>query len=99
MMQRDGTFRLEEASIADVHAAYRAGATSARAITQAFLDRIEAYDRRGPALWTLVVTNPDALSDADALDRHLAATGEFVGPHPEERRVGKEGVSTCRSRG
>src|SRR3546814_16451213 len=98
MMQRDGTFRLEEASIADVHAAYRAGATSARAITQAFLDRIEAYDRRGPALWTIVVTNPDALSDPDALGRPLAAPGQFVGP-PPAIPVLETGRGSCRDRG
>ena len=49
-------------------------------MTQAFLDRIAAYDRRGPALWAIVVTNPDALADAEALDRAFAETGQFVGP-------------------
>ena len=43
-------FRVEEASIADIHDAYKAGMTNASTVTQAFLDRIEAYDRRGPAL-------------------------------------------------
>ncbi len=73
-------FRVEEASIADIHAAYRAGVTNAGAVTQAFLDRIEAYDRRGPALWSIIVTNPHAPSEAEALDRHFAATGDFAGP-------------------
>ena len=58
-------FDVVEKSIADIHAAYLAGTTTARAVTQAFLDRIEAYDRRGPQLWALVVTNPDALTDAE----------------------------------
>jgi Asp-tRNA(Asn)/Glu-tRNA(Gln) amidotransferase A subunit family amidase len=79
-MNGTASFRVEEASIAAIHAAYRAGQTNARTVTQAFLDRIEAYDRRGPALWAIVATNPDALSDADALDRHYATTGDFVGP-------------------
>ncbi len=73
-------FRVEEASIADVHDAYKAGMTNACIVTQAFFDRIEAYDRQGPALWTIVVTNPNALSHADTLDRHFATTGQFVGP-------------------
>ncbi len=79
-MTGSASFRVEEASIADIHAAYKAGVKNARAVTQAFLDRIEAYDRRGPALWTIVVINPNALSDADGLDSHFATTGEFVGP-------------------
>ncbi len=74
------SFRVEEASIAEIHAAYRQGAASARAVTQAFLDRIEAYDRRGPALWSIIATNPDALADAASLDRRFAQTGAFVGP-------------------
>ena len=79
-MTGSAIFRIEEASIADIHVAYKAGMTNACTVTQAFLDRIEAYDRRGPALWTIIVTNPNALSDANALDRHFATTGEFVGP-------------------
>ena len=79
-MTGGASFRVEEASIANIQAAYQAGVTNARAVTQAFLDRIEAYDRRGPALWAIVMVNPDALSDADVLDRQFAATGEFVGP-------------------
>ena len=79
-MTGSAIFRIEEASIADIHAAYRAGTTNARSVTQAFLDRIAAYDRQGPALWSIIVTNPNALSDADALDRHFATAGQFVGP-------------------
>ena len=79
-MTGGASFRVEEESIAKIQAAYQAGVTNARAVTQAFLDRIEAYDRRGPALWAIVMANPDALSDADVLDRQFAATGEFVGP-------------------
>jgi Asp-tRNA(Asn)/Glu-tRNA(Gln) amidotransferase A subunit family amidase len=73
-------FKIEEASVADIHEAYLSHRTTAKAVVQASLARIEAYDRRGPQLWAVVVTNPDAVADAEALDRHFAATGEFVGP-------------------
>ncbi|MYZ48625.1 amidase family protein [Propylenella binzhouense] len=79
-MDARAPFRVEEASVADIHAAYRAGTATARSVTQAFLDRIAAYDRRGPQLWSIVQTNPDALRDAAALDRAFAETGGFVGP-------------------
>jgi len=72
-------FGVEEKSVAEIHAAYRAGVTTAKAVTQAFLDRIAAYDRKGPQLWSIVVINPDALADAEALDTAFAATGEFKG--------------------
>jgi amidase len=73
-------FAVEEKSIADIQAAYRDGTTNAKEVTRAFLDRIDAYDRKGPQLWALVVTNPDAIKDAEAVDRAFAETGKFVGP-------------------
>ncbi|MEH2470625.1 amidase [Nitrobacteraceae bacterium AZCC 2161] len=69
-----------EKTIAQIHDAYQSGATNSRAVTKAFLDRIEAYDRKGPALWAVVVTNPAALQDAEKLDREFARTGAFSGP-------------------
>ena len=79
-MADKAAFGVEEASIADIHGAYKAGVTYARAVTQAFLDRIDAYDRQGPQLWAIIATNPNALSDADALDKQFVAAGEFARP-------------------
>lgn len=75
-----GAFTIEEATVGDILAAYRAGAASADAVVQAHLDRIAAYDRKGPALGAIIVTNPQALADAAALDEHLQKTGNLVGP-------------------
>src|SRR2546427_8734017 len=72
-------FRYEEATIADVHAAFKAKTLTCRALVQMYLDRIEAYDRKGPALNAIVVTNPDALKVAGALDARFAQSGP-VGP-------------------
>jgi len=74
------SFSVEEATISDIHKAYRERRATALTITQAFLDRIDAYDRRGPQLWAIVVINPDAVAQAEALDRHFADTGRFIGP-------------------
>jgi amidase len=73
-------FSAVEASIADIEAAYLAGRTTARAVTQAHLDRIAAFDKRGPLINSLITVNPQALDDADRLDAALAATGRPVGP-------------------
>src|SRR5262249_36562064 len=56
--------RSEEATIADIHAALGARTLTCRALVQMYLDRIEAYDRKGPALNAIVITNPDALKVA-----------------------------------
>src|SRR5262245_62927227 len=72
-------FRYEEATIADIHAAFKAKTLTCRALVQSYLDRIEAYDKKGPALNAIVMTNPDALKVADALDAKYAQSGP-VGP-------------------
>ena len=72
-------FAVEEATIAQVHAAMRARTLTCRALVQAYLERIEAYDKRGPALNAIVVVNPRALAVADSLDRRFAREG-LTGP-------------------
>src|SRR5437773_7415594 len=72
-------FRSEEATIADIHAALKAKTLTCRVLVQMYLDRIEAYDKKGPALNAIVVTNPEALKVADALDTRFAQSGP-VGP-------------------
>jgi amidase len=59
---------IEEASLADLQERLRSGALTSSALTQVYLDRIEALDRRGPALRSVIEANPDALSIAQALD-------------------------------
>ena len=39
------TFRLEEATIADVHAAYKSGSLTSVKLVQSCLDRIRAYEQ------------------------------------------------------
>ena len=77
-----GTFRvfsMQEASIADIHAAMQAGELTCRQLVQMYMDRIAAYDKQGPALNAIVAVNPHALTLADALDTRFAQSG-FTGP-------------------
>ena len=72
-------FDVTETTIADVHAAMRAGTLSCRQLVSAYLARIEAYDKNGPALNSIIVVNPAALTVADSLDRRLRGGGP-IGP-------------------
>jgi amidase len=72
-------FTLLEATIADIHAAYKSGALTARKLVEAYLDRIERYDRGGPKINSLISLNPRALDEADRLDTAFRASG-LVGP-------------------
>ena len=77
--QRPVAFQLSETTIADVHAAFRTRRLTCRALVQAYLDRISAIDKAGPAITALITINDGALALADSLDRRYAAGGP-VGP-------------------
>ena len=73
-------FHLDEATISDVHAAYKSGALTSVRLVQAYLERIRACDQAGPKLNVVIFLNPRALEEAAALDEHFRRTGKFVGP-------------------
>lgn len=56
------------------------GTLSCRDLVDHYLRRIEAYDKRGPAINALVVVNPAARSIADSLDRRFRAERRLTGP-------------------
>ncbi len=72
-------FVLEEATIASVHAAFRAGTLTCRGLVDAYLQRIEQHDKQGMAINAIVQVNPRARAEADALDARFKASG-LTGP-------------------
>jgi amidase len=73
-------FDIMETTVAEVQAAYKAHRLTAHQLVQLYLDRIAAYDQKGPAIDCIVTLNPRALEEADRLDAEFAKTGKFVGP-------------------
>ncbi len=78
---RNTAFPVVETTIEQIHAAYRTGQLTARALVQSYLDRIAHYDKRGPSLNALISLNPDALAEADRLDAAFAAKGPVGALH------------------
>ncbi|MGZ4138027.1 MAG: amidase, partial [Actinomycetota bacterium] len=72
-------FELEEATLADLGQTFATGEVTSRALTDAYLERIDAIDRAGPGLRSVIETNPDASAIADALDAERRA-GHVRGP-------------------
>lgn len=70
-----GTIPLDEASIADLNAAFRAGSLTSEQLVQLFLARIDRYDKRGPALRAIISLNPKALETARQLDAERKTKG------------------------
>ena len=66
---------LEEISIASLQEGMATGKYTARSIAEGFLQRIHAIDRNGPALRSVIETDPEVLQAADALDLERAAKG------------------------
>lgn len=64
-----------ELDLAGIHAGLREERFSCVALVEAYLARIEAYDRRGPALHAIVTVNGEAVTRARAVDERIAAEG------------------------
>jgi Asp-tRNA(Asn)/Glu-tRNA(Gln) amidotransferase A subunit family amidase len=78
-MLQTNQFQLLETTIRDIHAAYQSGALRARRLVEMYLDRIDAYDKKGPAINSVVCLSDRALVEADQLDTAFRASGP-VGP-------------------
>jgi amidase len=73
----DQPFTLMEASITDIHEALQAGTLTCHSLVQQYLDRIQAYDKQGPAVNALLYVNPRSLEQADEMDREFKRTGKL----------------------
>ena len=69
-----------EAEVAALLQGMEEGWITARAVVEAHLARIAAYDRSGPYLNAITRLHPEALARADSLDEHFRRTGALVGP-------------------
>lgn len=70
---------LTTATIADLNAAFANKSLNAEKLTAAYIARIEAYDKKGPEINSVITLNPNALKEAKALDAERAA-GKVRGP-------------------
>ena len=68
-------FEFDEVTIAQLQQLMSSGKLTARAITEKYLARIKEIDKHGPAINSVIETNPDALSLADSLDRERKLKG------------------------
>ena len=73
-------FQIEEATIDGIHDAMRSGEVTGAALVDAYRERIEAIDRNGPRLNSVLGLNEQAAARASELDAELERTGELSGP-------------------
>jgi len=70
---------IETASIADLNKAYASGKLTSEMVLSAYLKRIEAYDKKGPVINSVITLNPKAMETAKALDAERKS-GKVRGP-------------------
>jgi amidase len=68
-------FELEELTIAELQSGMQSGKYTARSLVKKYLDRIDDVDKNGPMLNSVIESNPDAISIAEALDRERKEKG------------------------
>src|SRR3989449_389385 len=68
-------FALQEATIADLQAGMQSGKYTARGLCEYYLTRVDELDGRGPALHSVIETNPEALTTAEQLDTERKTKG------------------------
>ena len=70
----------EEATIRETRSAFSAGELTCVQVVRAYLNRIEAYDHKGPALNSIITINPKALETAAEMDRVYASNRSALKP-------------------
>jgi amidase len=68
-------FNLQTATIEDINKAFDAGALTSEKLVQLYLNRIAAYDKKGPTINAIINLQPKALEIARALDAERKAKG------------------------
>jgi amidase len=71
--QSNSRFEVTETTIAKTQAAIRSGKVTCHQLVESYLARIRAYDQ-STGLNTILVVNPNALAEADRLDREFKKT-------------------------
>ena len=68
-------FELDEVTVNELQRSMESGERTARSIAELYIGRIEAMDREGPELRSMIEINPDALEIADELDEERRSSG------------------------
>jgi amidase len=78
-LPEQSSFQLNEITISALQRGMAERRYTARSVVKLYLGRIDALDRAGPKLRSVIEVNPDALAAADALDAERKA-GKVRGP-------------------
>lgn len=92
--ESDNSFELDEMTVSELQDKMKNGNYTSVQITQLYLDRIEAIDKNGPKLNSMIEINPEALSIAKSVDQERKA-GKIRGPLHGIPVVIKDNIDTA----
>src|SRR4029079_7086331 len=68
MTQPTEPFQIIDATVDGIHSAFKSGQLTRRQPVQMYIDRIERFDKSGPAINSVITVSPTALAEADRMD-------------------------------
>ena len=74
MAQRTEAFEIIDATVDSIHSAFKSGQLTCRQLVQMYIDRIERFDKSGPAINSVITISPTALAETDRLDEDRKAS-------------------------
>src|SRR5262245_13366125 len=75
MTSQTSNFEVQEATISDIHRALASRRITCPQLVQKYLARIDAYDKKGPAVNAVITVNSKALDEARAMEAEIARAG------------------------
>lgn len=87
-------YSLTEGTIAQLHASIQTGGASCEQVVRGYLDRIEAYDKQGPTLNSVITINDKAINEAKRLDTYFKTTSKLIGPMHCVTVMAKDNIDT-----
>ena len=75
MTSQTSNFEVQEATIADIHRALASRRITCPQLVEKYLERIDAYDKKGPAINAIITVNSKALDEARAMEAEIAGAG------------------------
>ena len=92
--ESDNNFELDEMTVSELQDKMEKGTYTSAQITQLYLNRIEAIDKNGPKLNSMIEINPEALSIAKSMDQERKE-GKIRGPLHGIPVVIKDNIDTA----
>ena len=71
---------IDELTIDQVHSSFKNGDYTCRQLVEAYIQRIDELDQKGPKLNAITVVSHLAVKEADELDAYLKENGKLKGP-------------------